>query len=550
MFDNCIKILIILLSLFTNFESVNGFSTKLRSWDDVYGYNAIWNSPGEKEYTLNERTVNNNTSKYIQSKNKQTKLKNQGFADNLMLIDGASKNEGTVLVNRHGKWGTICDDNWTLKEANVICRMLGFPHALQATTRDYFFSNSEYDYLMDDVYCKGSESYLDECVYWTEHDCLKREEAGVICLNPEPIKWQYNVRNPQIEKLSNTDIKRMKQQIFWSEMETFESTGLFIVKARVPQGRNRRMAIGAICVDQFRGAEANVACRSINYPFASSYSSVPLKNVKTFTIVYPLVRIGHCFGNESKLEDCVTFTDPNGVPCSNKSLGIVVNCSTVLADLEPDVKALESSAYSSMIPLFQAQCALEENCFPPSVYNLINRNRHLALMHMRRLLRFSSIIHNVGTDVFRPHEPPERWVWHACHMHYHSMKVFSYYKVINAKQQLMAVGHKASFCLEDNACKNGYKKHFVCSTTLVTRGDQGISPGCQDNYFHDYDCQWLDITDLIPGEYTFQLILNPDFLVPEITYENNAIECRLSIGHTNHHYAALSKCRLVHPYDL
>ncbi|CAH8473096.1 Lysyl oxidase 2B, variant 3 [Schistosoma haematobium] len=550
MLDNFIKILIILLSLFTNFISVNGFSTKLRSWDDVYGYDAIWNSPGEKEYTLNERTLNNNASKYIQSKNKQTKLKNQGFADNLMLIDGASKNEGTVLVNRHGKWGTICDDNWTLKEANVICRILGFPYALQATTRDYFFSNGEYDYLLDDVYCKGTESYLNECVYWTEHDCLKREEAGVICLNPEPIKWQYNVRNPQIEKLSITNIKRMKQQIFWSELETFESSNLFIVKARVPQGRNRRMVIGAICVEQFRGAEANVACRSMDYSFASSYSSVPLKNVKTFTIPYPVVRIGHCFGNESKLEDCVAFTDPNGVPCSNNSLGIVVNCSTVLADLEPDVKALESSAYSSMIPLFQAQCALEENCFPPSVYNLINRNRHLALMHMRRLLRFSSIIHNVGTDVFRPHEPPERWVWHACHMHYHSMKVFSYYKVINAKQQIMAVGHKASFCLEDNACKNGYKKHFVCSTTLVTRGDQGISPGCQDNYFHDYDCQWLDITDLIPGEYTFQLILNPDFLVPEITYKNNAIECRLSIGHTNHHYAALSKCHLVHPYDL
>lgn len=87
-----------------------------------------------------------------------------------------------------------------------------------------------------------------------------------------------------------------------------------------------------------------------------------------------------------------------------------------LADLMPDVQALQQSAYSSLIPLFQAQCALEENCFPPSVYNLISRNQKLAYMHMRRLLRFSSIIHNVGTDVFRPHEPKERWVWHACHM--------------------------------------------------------------------------------------------------------------------------------------
>ncbi|CAH8454871.1 unnamed protein product [Heterobilharzia americana] len=427
--------------------------------------------------------------------------------------------------------------------------MLGYPHALQATTRDYFYSNSEYDYLMDDIYCQGSESHLNECVYWTEHDCLKREEAGVICLNPEPIKWQYNVRNPHIEKLSPSEVKRMRQQIFWSEMEKLNNHGLHKIKVRIPKSKNHQSLIGSVCIDNFRGAEANVACRSVNYLFAASYSSVPLSNSE-LTTLYPLVRIGHCFGNESRLEDCVSFTDPNGVPCSNKKLGILVNCTTALADLEPDVQALQTSAYSSMIPLFQAQCALEENCFPPSVYNLINRNRNLALMHMRRLLRFSSIIHNVGTQVFRPHEPPERWIWHACHMHYHSMKVFSYYKVINAKHQLMAVGHKASFCLEDNACKTGYKKHFVCSTTLVTRGDQGISPGCQDNYFHDYDCQWLDITDLSPGEYTFQLILNPDFLVPEITYDNNAIQCRLSVGHTHHHYAMLSKCRLMHPYDL
>lgn len=39
-------------------------------------------------------------------------------------------NEGRVEVFYNGEWGTICDDDFTLANAHVLCRHLGFVEAL------------------------------------------------------------------------------------------------------------------------------------------------------------------------------------------------------------------------------------------------------------------------------------------------------------------------------------------------------------------------------------------------------------------------------------
>ena len=100
----------------------------------------------------------------------------------LRLAGGNTRQEGRLEILINGEWGTICDDDWDLEDAQVACRQLGFPDAMEATGRAYFGSGTGPIYL-DEVECIGNETDLTSCGHngIGVHDCNHGEDAGIVC---------------------------------------------------------------------------------------------------------------------------------------------------------------------------------------------------------------------------------------------------------------------------------------------------------------------------------------------------------------------------------
>ena len=78
----------------------------------------------------------------------------------------------------------MCDDFWTVEDAQVICCQLGFSGTSVAFSNAYFGAGSSNQPIwLDDVNCLGTETNVGQCLSggWGIHNRVHLEDAGVRC---------------------------------------------------------------------------------------------------------------------------------------------------------------------------------------------------------------------------------------------------------------------------------------------------------------------------------------------------------------------------------
>lgn len=86
-----------------------------------------------------------------------------------------------------GRWGSVCDDAWDLRDAAVACHELGCGGAL-AAPGGAFFGEGAGPVWLSELACRGGEQQLGLCPHggWKAHICSHEEDAGVVCAGKGP----------------------------------------------------------------------------------------------------------------------------------------------------------------------------------------------------------------------------------------------------------------------------------------------------------------------------------------------------------------------------
>uniref|UniRef100_A0A8B9Q0F9 SRCR domain-containing protein n=1 Tax=Apteryx owenii TaxID=8824 RepID=A0A8B9Q0F9_APTOW len=97
-----------------------------------------------------------------------------GLAESLRLSGGESRCDGRVEISLNGMWGRVLDDDWDIKDADVVCRQLQCGTAKKA----YYPSRSERGMGLvglRSVQCAGNETQLMFCkTSYSETVCRSR----------------------------------------------------------------------------------------------------------------------------------------------------------------------------------------------------------------------------------------------------------------------------------------------------------------------------------------------------------------------------------------
>uniref|UniRef100_A0A9L0SM45 Scavenger receptor cysteine rich family member with 4 domains n=1 Tax=Equus caballus TaxID=9796 RepID=A0A9L0SM45_HORSE len=231
------------------------------------------------------------TRKVLTSKAPSTTSQNGKGEGSVRLVGGAGPCQGRVEILHGGLWGTVCDDDWGLPDAAVVCRQLGCGAALAATT-NAFFGYGTGHILLDNVHCEGGEPRLAACLSlgWGVHNCGHHEDAGALCA-----ATGVGALPSRETALFTTPAWALGKKSRW----------LRLVGGPGPcRGRVEVMYAGGwgtVCDDDWDFADARVACREAGCGPALGATGLGHFGYGRGPVL--LDNVG-CTGTEARLSDC------------------------------------------------------------------------------------------------------------------------------------------------------------------------------------------------------------------------------------------------------
>ncbi|XP_056006707.1 soluble scavenger receptor cysteine-rich domain-containing protein SSC5D-like [Ostrea edulis] len=125
-----------------------------------------------------------------------------GYTEGVRLVGGDHAWSGRVEVFHNGHWGTVCDFLFDDKEADVVCRMLGYHSGGWAFASGVFGYGSG-PMWAGSLNCVGNETDLKQCPSyseWGRASCAHKEDASVSCRNGTEANITGNTSLPTLTK--------------------------------------------------------------------------------------------------------------------------------------------------------------------------------------------------------------------------------------------------------------------------------------------------------------------------------------------------------------
>ncbi len=114
----------------------------------------------------------------------------------LRLVSGRKTSEGRVELMFDGEWGTVCDTYFDNKDAEVVCRELGYRKGV--AMRGAYFGQGHGPIYLDGMQCLGTEHHFTDCSHrgWGIYqNCTHHNDASVICSDTGIQVRLYNSEN-------------------------------------------------------------------------------------------------------------------------------------------------------------------------------------------------------------------------------------------------------------------------------------------------------------------------------------------------------------------